>query len=655
MTFAAGYYCWFLFLLPAVSLVKIWADGRGQRAVKAFAASDRIRQMLMGGASPVWSGLHFGAQLLALGFLVLALTRPRWGTETKDIEQSGRNIFIAIDTSKSMLADDMTPNRLSRAKLAALDLLAKLPTDRVGLIAFAGRAFLQAPLTTDHEAVAECINALDQNTIARGGSSLAAAINEALEASEKAKGQQCGLIIFTDGQETDAATLAAAKEAAKKKMLILPVGVGTVEGSLIPDPSPDRQGDYIRDETGKVVKARLEFDLLQQVATITGGQYVELASQPLSQRIVDRVLSNLDKQRAPSRSETKTVERYRWPLFAAIVLLILSLVMNPSSRKIVRQPPPLPVETQTQVHMPRPKPALAGTAVLVLLLLFQASPAHAVALDDARDARKAYEEKQYEAARDGYTRLSKSPLPPLPREEIAYGLGATMLQLKDYERAAGAFSEALKGSETPLQAKAHRGLGTTLYDFGDTIMAKKPETTIKAWTDARDHFDSALNRLDKASPDYKEIQENRDFVQKRLDALKQQQEQKKKQKKGDKKDKDKAKGKGKGDGEGQGEPGDEPEQGDEKSDKENEGKKTDTMQKNPDKPGEGEIKADQSGGEQQQDQQMGAAGEKGEDKQNEKTGFSPNDARSQLRNYADDQKTPQFVTRPERPVGGKDY
>src|SRR5262245_35064159 len=142
MTFAAPSYAYLLFVLPFIALVKIWADGRATRALQAFASSERLRVPLMGGAAPIWSGLHFGLQLLALGFFIIALTRPQVGTQHRDIQQSGRNIFIAIDTSKSMLANDVNPNRLTRAKLAAQDLLAKLPGDRVGLIAFAGRSFL---------------------------------------------------------------------------------------------------------------------------------------------------------------------------------------------------------------------------------------------------------------------------------------------------------------------------------------------------------------------------------------------------------------------------------------------------------------------------------------------------------------------------------
>src|SRR3954470_16648777 len=216
MTFADPYWAWWLFVLPVLALFKIAADARAREGTLAFAASERLRTLLQGGTSMIRSGVRFGLQLLGLGFFILALTRPQFGTEDRQIDQNGRNILIAIDCSKSMLTEDVKPNRLTRAKLAAQDLLEKLPGDRVGVIAFAGRAFLQAPLTTDHEAVVETIQSLDHTTIPRGGSSLGSAITLALHSVEEMPGRQHGLIIFTDGQETDDAMLAAAREAQMK-------------------------------------------------------------------------------------------------------------------------------------------------------------------------------------------------------------------------------------------------------------------------------------------------------------------------------------------------------------------------------------------------------------------------------------------------------
>ena len=661
MTFAATSYAYLLFFLPLVALMKIWADSRGQAALRAFAGSNRLRSSLLGGASNVWSGMHFGMQLLALGFFIIALTRPQYGTEHQDIEQTGRSIFIAIDTSKSMLAEDMTPNRLTRAKLAALDLLEKLPEDRVGLIAFAGRAFLQAPLTTDHDAVRETIQSLDHTTIPRGGSSLGQAIELALQSVEKNGNQQHGMIIFSDGQETDAATLEAAKKAVEKHLLILPVGVGTTSGSFIPDPEPDKKGEYIRDESGNVVTARLEWELLKKVADITGGQYTELATQALTKTLVDNLTAQLDRKKAESRQETRPIERYQWPLFLAIVLLTISMLMRPSSRKLVRKSSALPVEPQTAVHLPPPLPI---TAVLIALLFLSAGGANAASIDDVKKAQESYKDGLYETSKNSYSSLLNEKKLPADPAELSYGLGAASHKLKDYEHSIQAFSNALQSHSKDTQKQALRGLATSLYEQGEVAMAKQPETTIKSWTESRDDFDSALKYLQPESPEFKEIKENRDFVQKRLDELKKQQEQEKDQKGKGKKDKNKDKKKGdeKGEGEGDSNEKDDPsEDGQSDSDKDNK-KEHDAMQKKEQQqqPSEGQIQSDPASGKPQEpkdqgQQQVGEAKDAADQEKNKKTGFSPMEARSQLRNYADDQKSVQYLMRRERAAGGKDY
>lgn len=653
MNFASPIYAFLLFVLPFIALLKIWSDARAQKAVQAFASSDRLRQNMLGGASMVWSGLHFGLQILGLAFVIIALTRPHVGFEDENIPQSGRNIFIAIDTSKSMLADDMTPNRLTRAKLAALDLVEKLPGERIGLIAFAGRAFLQAPLTTDHDAVRESINALDHTTIPRGGSSLAAAIELALKLVEKSPGQHHGMVLFSDGQETDEGTQRAAKDAAEKHLLILPVGMGTADGSLIPDPDPSHQGEYLRDEKGNVVKTRLEAELLQKVAAITGSKYIELSTQALTRDAVDILLSQLDTQKADSRHEARPVERYQWPLGVGMFCIILSMLMRPSSRKIIKTPA-LPVDPHTAVH------ASAPVAAALVILLLSIGHTQAASVKDARKAQDAYEKGQYDEARKAYDELLKEKEVPLNPAELAYGLGAAAHQLKDYESAARAFSDALQSHNADTQKRAYKGLAGTLYNQGDLSLEKKPETTIKSWTDAREHYDSALKLFsaEKDSKEYNEIKENRDFVQKRLDDLKRKQEQKKEQQqKNEQKQKQQGNDKGQGDPK---EPDDnEPQQNkDDQDQKKNEGKQEqhDAMQKPEEKLPEGQIRADENG---KQPEKKPEPMDGGDNERNDKTGFSPQEARNQLRSYADDQKFDQkswqYLQRRERPAGGKDY
>ncbi len=627
MNFAAPSFAYLLFALPVIALLKIWADVRAQKTLAAFASSERLRNSLLGGASVFWSSLHFGLQLLGLALFIIALTRPQIGAEERVEEQTGRNIIIAIDTSKSMLADDVKPNRLSRAKLAAQDLLEKLPGDRVGLIAFAGRSFLQAPLTTDHEAVIESIQALDHTTIPRGGSSLATAIELALETIKAVPGKEHGMIVFSDGEETDARTLTAAKEAADKQLLILPVGMGTSEGALIPNPDPQNQSDYVRDEKGNVVMSRLESGMLQEVARITGGEYIELASQALTQNTVNRILSSLDKQKSESRKDSRPIERYQWPLSAGIACLMMSLFMRPSSRKIARVSAALPIDPLATVHHQQ-RPVVA----ILLLFIITSSMSQLQA------------EMKEEAWVKDYSRYYKKDEIPASFPDLVYGVGSALFEKKDYESAVKAFSEALKSKDVEVQKRAQRALATTLYNKGDEILAKQPEQTIKTWTDARDHFDSAL----KLSNSDRELQENRDFIQKRLDELKEQQKQKQEQK-----DKQKQKGKGKGEGkpeEGEGEENQEQEQKPRDGDK---SKETDALQKKEDGTlPEGELRAGEAGKEGEKEAQQASADQ---DKRNDQTGFSPQEARSQLRNYADDQKSVQFLMRREKPLGGKDY
>lgn len=653
MNFASPNYALALFVLPLLALLRIWTDKRAQRAIEAFAASERLRAPLLRGASVVWSGLLFGLQLLGLAFIIIAMTRPQYGTKQTELPQSGRNVFIAIDTSKSMLADDMSPNRLTRAKLAAQDLLEKLPGDRVGLVAFAGRAFLQAPLTTDHEAVRESIQALDHTSIPRGGSSLASAINLVLEITEKTPGQRCGMVMFTDGQETDEGTLAAAKDAAGKHLLILPVGMGTAEGSLIPDPEPERQGDYVRDERGNVVKARLQSDLLHEVAVTTGARYIELASQALTQSAVDSLLSQLDAKTSDSRQESRPIERYQWPLGLGLLCIIVSQVMRHSSRKQVKAPA-LPVDPQTAVHA---QPA-ATVAALMLLgsLAGSGTAAAAKTTDDLKSATEAYAQGEFDEAREGFSRALKGEKTPPHADEMHYGLAASAHQLKDYESAVRSFSHALESPDKKLQTRSMRGLGTSLYDLGDTRLQQEPDFAIKAWTDSRDHFTDALDVLKRLgrenTAEYKEIEENRDFVQKRLDELKKLREQQKQQQSQKKKDKQQQKG-----GKGEGDPDEDEESGkDQDQQRKNGGeekkKEHDELQKQQEPLPEGELKAKEGG---QQQQQQGRPKEASDDKRNDKTGFTPQEARNQLRNYADDQKSAQYLMRRERPSGGKDY
>lgn len=665
--FASPNYAYLLFLLPLIALFKIWADWKSRQALESFASSSRLRAALLGGPSAVWASVHFGLQLLGVGFIILALTRPQYGDDEKDLEQTGRNIFIAIDTSKSMLAQDLPPSRLERARLAAQDLLEKLRGDRVGIIAFAGRAFLQAPLTTDQEALIDTIQAIDHTSIPRGGSSLASAIELAVETAAKSRGIRHGLVVFTDGQETDDAAIEAAKRAAEMNLIILPVGVGTQDGTFIPDPDALNDSDYIRDENNNVVKTRLESALLHEIARITGGEYVELSSQPLTKFTVDRVMANLDRHKDGSHHLSRPIERYQWPLGAGIICLIMSQLLRPPSRRAERTAA-LPVDPKATVHQhpPAHTPVAARVALLFLGVLMLPLSAHAKVDPGVQAARDHYREGRFKEARDAYSKMLQSKEPPAPLDELYYGLGAAELQLQQYNVASKSFSDALKSDRVEYQREAHRGLGTTLYSQGEaSLKAFDLEATIKSWTDSRDHYDSALQRAAEGSDEHRELSENRAFVQKRLDAVKRLDAEMKKRAKKEREEREKQKREKKeqeGEG-GEGEPEEEQEgEGEQQSPPKdqdgNEGKerkkKTDALQKEQEGVLEGELRAAEPGDPGSETKSDAADPD---NMRNDATGFTPQEARTQLKNYSDENKSRsnQYLIRPGRPAGGKDY
>ena len=199
--------------------------------------------------------------------------------QLQESERRGLDILFAIDTSRSMLTPDVKPDRLTRAKLAVEDLIDHLSGDGVGLVAFAGEAFLQAPVTTDYDAFRETLQSLDTHTIALGGTDIAAAIRLGVSTLALRGDTQKVLVLLTDGEDLAGDALLAAQAAAKKGMIIFTEGVGTAAGELIPIPDGSGGTQFVKDPAGNFVKSRLDSDMLTQIAAATGGVYTPLGPQ----------------------------------------------------------------------------------------------------------------------------------------------------------------------------------------------------------------------------------------------------------------------------------------------------------------------------------------------------------------------------------------
>ena len=250
-----------------------------QRVTLARFAAVRLLDKLTVSVSPARRKAKQTLFILGVACLFIALARPQAGYEWQETHRKGLELLFAVDTSKSMLAQDVKPDRLSRAKLAVHDLLDKLDGDGVGLVAFAGNAFLQCPMTLDYDAFRESLDALDTKVIPRGGTDIAAAIREAEAVFKTRTASEKILVLITDGEDLGGEGIAAAKEAANNGVKIFTVGVGSTTGELVPVPSENGETGFAKDASGQLVKSHLDESTLKQIAEATGGMYQPLGQQ----------------------------------------------------------------------------------------------------------------------------------------------------------------------------------------------------------------------------------------------------------------------------------------------------------------------------------------------------------------------------------------
>ncbi|MBI5143782.1 MAG: VWA domain-containing protein, partial [Candidatus Omnitrophica bacterium] len=267
----------------------------------------------------------FKISILTLAVLLslLALMRPQWGFVWEEVKRTGLDILIAIDASKSMLAMDVKPNRLGRSKFAVKDLVKKLSGDRIGLIAFAGTAFLQCPLTIDYNGFLLALDDLNTTTIPRGGTSISSAIKEAIDTFKGGHEVKYKvLVIITDGEELEGDAISAANEASRLGIKIYCVGVGTSEGEVIQTVDEYGQRGYLADKSGNVVKTQLNEELLKKIAITTGGSYVRATKSEFGLTLLyDRSISRLEKRELEAKMKKRYKERFQIFLALAVFLL----------------------------------------------------------------------------------------------------------------------------------------------------------------------------------------------------------------------------------------------------------------------------------------------------------------------------------------------
>jgi Ca-activated chloride channel homolog len=460
MTFGEPACLWFLLALPLAAGLIIYEQRRRQKRLEQLVAG-RLLQQLADSAAGSRVLIRRILFLGALTAFVFAMARPQIGSVDQSFEQRGRDLVLAIDTSKSMLSTDETPNRLERAKLAAQDILSAMKGDRFGLIAFAGAAQVEAPMTVDYKTVVDAIIQLDTDSVDRGGTDITSAIRAAELALGKSEGTHRAMVLMTDGEDLEEDAVTAARHAATLGVRIFTVGIGTKEGSEIPlDANRD---DFLRDRDGKVVRSRLDENRLRAIAEQTGGFYVHLDNESIS-RLVNTGLRNLQETNFDERSTRIPIERYRWPLVGGLLLLLASAALGAPKLD------------------PRKQRPSVGPAVLAAVLVL----AWSVKAESGLDR---YNQGDFDGAltqfRDEQKRDPGSP-------SANFNLGDAAYRLRRYDEAFEAYSKVLESSDPAIQEEAYYNAGNTLFMAGD--QAQDLEQQLSNYYDARYLYHQALDR-----------------------------------------------------------------------------------------------------------------------------------------------------------------
>ncbi len=319
--FAEPDWLWLAVLGPlALVLLQVHAARMRRRQLAQFAAADRVAELTRS-HSPMRRRFKNALLALAVAGFGVALARPQWGEQTTEtVQLLGQDVVFILDCSRSMLAADVSPNRLERAKLALRDCVQRGGFGRVGLVAFAGQAFLQCPPTLDYGAFDEAVAAVDQHTITTQGSDIGRALDEGRLAYGKTEGRKL-LVLLSDGEDTDARAASTAEQLAMEGVVVFTVGVGTAAGAELHFTNAQGQHEPVRNADGQIHRSRLDEPALRAIAQATGGGYFPLGALGEGLVRVRQAVEKLDAPAGTVAAQTFGVDRYHW--FVAAVLLLL--------------------------------------------------------------------------------------------------------------------------------------------------------------------------------------------------------------------------------------------------------------------------------------------------------------------------------------------
>jgi Ca-activated chloride channel homolog len=331
--FANPDYLYLLLLLPVIIVLFIINVIRKKKALKRFGDSNLVNG-LVPERSATRPPVKFILQLLAVLMGILMLARPQFGSKIADVKKQGVEVIIALDVSNSMLAEDIQPDRLTRAKQAISRLVDNLDNDKIGLIVFAGDAYTQIPVTTDYVSAKMFLSAINPSIVPKQGTAIGAAIDLGMKSFSPGEGKSKAMIIITDGENHEDDPVKEAEEAAKAGIIIHTLGIGSTEGVPIPFTNNGRK-DYLKDENGTTVISKLDEEILKKIALSTNGNYVRASNSNIG---LDEIFNDIKKMKKQDLESTIYTEyNDQFQIFAALALLLLVgdfVIMDRKNRRL---------------------------------------------------------------------------------------------------------------------------------------------------------------------------------------------------------------------------------------------------------------------------------------------------------------------------------
>ncbi|HCA78784.1 MAG TPA: hypothetical protein DEP53_03520 [Bacteroidetes bacterium] len=496
LRFAHPEYLWALLLIPALGIAFFFLHRRRKQLLRAF-IHEPLVSSLTPDASTAKRTVKQVLLLLSLGCFILAGANPQVGTRLEEVKREGIDLFVALDVSLSMKSEDIRPNRLEKAKRDVSDLLRKLHGDRVGLVVFAGEAYVQFPLTADYSAADLFINAVDVDAVPVPGTMIGNAIDVAMKSFRQDLPTQKAIVIVSDGENTEGDVAGAVERARTEGVRVFTIGMGTADGSPIPVYGANAERtDYKHDRAGNIVLSRLDETALQQIALSTGGSYRRATNAGNEIDGIFNELSSLQKTEMGSLQVTGYEDQFFYPLALGLILLMIDTLLSERRGRLL---------TRLMKLFP------AATLLPLLLILAVSTSSAQTVRSHVSAGNDAYAKSRYPDAEAEYKKaVQKDPT----SREAQFNLGNAYYKQQRAEEAQRIYSNHVASAKTSGdQEMAYYNLGNTF--FKSNKLEESLETYKRALRldpsdeDARYNYLLAKERLKQQQDQKKQNQQNK--------------------------------------------------------------------------------------------------------------------------------------------------